>query len=80
MFVHGVEFKELLYSLGCNVLQNIFYVQQKNEEWSIYGLMMTEILISVMTTIVKDDWQLAYSLDWRYGSVLGNNSLCIHAA
>ncbi len=38
------------------------------------------IIISVRTTIVKDDWQLAYSLDWRYGSVLGKNSLRIHAA
>ncbi len=36
--------------------------------------------LSGMTTIVTDDWQLAYSLYWRYGSVLGKNSLRIHAA
>jgi len=31
-----------------------------------------KILNSVRTTIVKYDWQLAYSLDWRYDSVLGS--------
>ncbi len=36
-------------------------------------------LRSVRTTIIKDDWQLAYYLYWRYGSVLGKNSLRIHA-
>ncbi len=30
--------------------------------------------IYVRTTVIKDDWQLAYSLDWRYGPVLGKNS------
>ncbi len=34
----------------------------------------------VRTIIIKDDLQLAYSLDWRYGSVLGKNSLRIHQA
>ncbi len=36
--------------------------------------------ISVRTTIIKDDCQIAYSLDWQYGSVQGKNSLHIHAA
>ncbi len=41
--------------------------------------MQTCFLSGVRTAIVKDDWKLAYSLDWRYGSVLGKNSLRFHA-
>ncbi len=40
-------------------------------------------LISVRTTIIKDDClglDYSYSLDWWYGSVMGKNSLRIHAA
>ncbi len=33
--------------------------------FKVHKVSKVTIIFDLMTTIIKDDWQLAYSLDWR---------------
>ncbi len=81
---NAVKLGKLITCVNAPILTALLWIC--NIYWFYYAfywfLSLHNLLVhvSVRTTIVKDDWQLAYSLDWRYGSVLGKTSLRIHAA
>lgn len=54
----------------CNVPRHCVTFQWRHIRVT-FNFCLFNIMISVRTIIIKDDWELAYSLDWQYSSVLG---------